>query len=58
MICLSYHLLCFLFNRIVEEGGTGSAWKLGVRGLGEVTQTMWTHIISKCKNDKTKEEKR
>jgi hypothetical protein len=27
MLCLSYYLLCFLFNKIGEEGGTGSAWK-------------------------------
>jgi hypothetical protein len=35
-ICLSYYLLCFLFNRIIEEGGTGCAWKpVGrVRGHG------------------------
>jgi hypothetical protein len=34
-VCLSYYLLCFLFNKIgEEEGGTGSAQKLGV---GEVT---------------------
>jgi hypothetical protein len=27
-ICLSYYLLCFLFNKIKEqEGETGSAWK-------------------------------
>jgi hypothetical protein len=26
-VCLSYYLLCFLFNKIREEGGTGSAWK-------------------------------
>jgi hypothetical protein len=26
MLCLSYYLLCFLFNKI-EEGRTGSAWK-------------------------------
>jgi hypothetical protein len=26
-ICLSYYHLCFLFNRIREEGRTGSAWK-------------------------------
>jgi hypothetical protein len=24
-LCLSYYLLCFLFNKIGEEGGTGSA---------------------------------
>jgi hypothetical protein len=32
MLCLSYYLLCFLFNKIGEEGRTGSAWK---RGVGE-----------------------
>jgi hypothetical protein len=30
MLCLSYYLLCFLFNKIGEqEGGTGSARKWG-----------------------------
>jgi hypothetical protein len=29
MLCLSYYLLCFLFNKIVQEGRTGSAWKWG-----------------------------
>jgi hypothetical protein len=30
MLCLSYYLLCFLFNKIrEEEGGTCSAWKRG-----------------------------
>jgi hypothetical protein len=29
MRCLSYYLLCFLFNKIEEDVGTGSAWKLG-----------------------------
>jgi hypothetical protein len=32
MLCLSYYLLCFLFNKIGEEGRTGSAWKQGGRG--------------------------
>jgi hypothetical protein len=32
MLCLSYYLLCFLFNKIGEEGRTVSAWKRG--GLG------------------------
>jgi hypothetical protein len=54
-----YHLLCFLFNKIREEGGTGSAWKRG--GVGgrreEVAQTRYTHV-SKCKNDKIKERKK
>jgi hypothetical protein len=36
MICLSYCLLCFLFNKIREEGGTGSAWKQGIGGLGRM----------------------
>jgi hypothetical protein len=27
MLCFSYYLLCFLFNKIREEGRTGSAWK-------------------------------
>jgi hypothetical protein len=38
-LCLSYYLLCFLFNKIgEEEGRTGSAWKRegrGRRGKGE-----------------------
>jgi hypothetical protein len=29
MLCLSYYFLCFLFNKIGEEGRTGSAWKQG-----------------------------
>jgi hypothetical protein len=57
--CLSYYLLCFLFNKIGEEGGTGSAWKQGgeERSRGEVAQTMYIHV-SKCKNDKIKGEKK
>jgi hypothetical protein len=52
-LCLSYYLLCFLFNKIrEEEGRTGSAWKgeLEVEGWGETAQTMYIHV-SKCKND-------
>jgi hypothetical protein len=49
-LCLSYYLLCFLFNKI-EEGGTGSARK--EEGGG---QTMYKHV-SKCKNDKIKKRK-
>jgi hypothetical protein len=48
MLCLSYCLLCFLFNKIGEEG---SAWKRGLRGGGmgegdggEMAQTMYTHM--------------
>jgi hypothetical protein len=29
MLSLSYYFLCFLFNKIREEGRTGSAWKQG-----------------------------
>jgi hypothetical protein len=47
MLCLSYYLLCFLFNKTGEqEGRTVTAWK---GGWGEVAQTMCTHV-SKCKN--------
>jgi hypothetical protein len=28
-LCLSFSILCFLFNKIGEEGRTGSAWKWG-----------------------------
>jgi hypothetical protein len=32
-ICLSYYLLCFLFNKIGEdEGGRDSSWKQWRRG--------------------------
>jgi hypothetical protein len=61
MLCLSY-LLCFLFNKIGEEGGTGSAWKWGGGrgwGIGEWRGgggTMYTHV-SKCKNNNIKGEK-
>jgi hypothetical protein len=56
-ICLSYYLLCFLFNKIrEEEGRTGSAWKREFRGVveEEVAKTMYTHV-SKYKNDKGRE---
>jgi hypothetical protein len=47
MLCLSYYLLCFLFNRAGEQKGrTDSAWKWAV-----VAQTMYT-LVSKCKNGK------
>jgi hypothetical protein len=34
MLCLSYYLLCFLFNKIGEEGRIASAWKQEVWGIG------------------------
>jgi hypothetical protein len=50
ILCLSYYLLCFLFNKIREqEVRTGSAWK----ERWELAQTMYTHV-SKYKNDKIK----
>jgi hypothetical protein len=57
-ICLSYYLLCFLFNKIrQQEGGTGSGRKQGVEKWGvekgEVALTTYTHV-SKCKNNKLK----
>jgi hypothetical protein len=52
MLFLSYYCLCLLFNKIREEGRTGSAWKQGWsggKGGGggqgeEMTQTMYVHI--------------
>jgi hypothetical protein len=44
--CLSYYLLCFLFNKIGEKGRTGSTWKRGgweVQG-GEMAQIMYAHM--------------
>jgi hypothetical protein len=61
MLCLSYYLLCFLFNKIREqEARTGSARKGGSRRCseeGEVNEKMYTHV-SKCKSDKIKERKK
>jgi hypothetical protein len=44
-------LLCLLFNKIGEEGRTGSAWKRGgwqgEKGVGmgeEMAQTMYVHM--------------
>jgi hypothetical protein len=34
-LCLSYYCLYLFFNKIGEEGRTGSAWKRGVGGEGE-----------------------
>jgi hypothetical protein len=56
VLCLSYYHLCFLFNKIVEDGRTSSSWKLGGCGegrgqWGETAQTMYTHM-NKCINNK------
>jgi hypothetical protein len=59
MLCLSFYLLCFLFNKSknkrVEHVLPGNR-VVGAREEGEVTPSMYTHV-SKCKNDKIKERK-
>jgi hypothetical protein len=46
MLCLSYYLLCFLFNKIGEEdGGICSAWK---RGWGEAVRGMGGNWYKQC----------
>jgi hypothetical protein len=52
-VCLSYYFLCFLFNIIEEEGGTGSARK----GRGRWHKQCIQHV-SKYKNYKIKGKKR
>jgi hypothetical protein len=52
-LCLSYYLLCFLFNKIGQEGKTSSAQK-GGEGSGPNNYTR----VSKCKNNKRKKEKK
>jgi hypothetical protein len=51
MLCFSYYHLCLLFNKIGEEGRTGSAWKQRGWGAGrrwgqrgEAAQTMYAHM--------------
>jgi hypothetical protein len=51
MICLSYYLLYFLFNKI-----RWNRFCLEAGRLGEVAQTIYTHV-SKCKNDKRRKKK-
>jgi hypothetical protein len=50
--CLSYYLLCFLFNKIGEEGRIGSAWKQGRKERERWPQTMYTHMSKCIKNKK------
>jgi hypothetical protein len=52
MLCLSYYLLCFLFNKIGKEEG-GIEARNGMEIRVQVGQTMYTHL-SKCKNEKNK----
>jgi hypothetical protein len=55
MLCLSYDLLCFFFNKVgKQKGGTGSALKQGVEGWGVCgggPNNVYTYV-SKCKNSK------
>jgi hypothetical protein len=52
MLCLSYYLLCFLFNKTGEqEGGTGSVWKW------EEKAEDGPNNVYTSKNDKIKERK-
>jgi hypothetical protein len=48
MLCLSYYLLCLLFNKIGEEGRTGSGgWRKEGQGQGqgeEMAQTIYAHM--------------
>jgi hypothetical protein len=48
-ICLSYYLLCFLFNKIGKEGGTGSLWKQEVGGAEGVEREGGTNNVHTCK---------
>jgi hypothetical protein len=52
MLCFSYYLLCFLFNKIVEQEGRTCS-----EVARKVAQTMYTNV-SKCKNDKIKKKKK
>jgi hypothetical protein len=54
VLCLSWYLLCFFFDKIGEQkGGRGSAWKCVCVCVGGVADTMYIHV-NKCKNDKIK----
>jgi hypothetical protein len=49
MLCFSFYLTCFFFNKIGEqEGRTGSARRWG--WWGGMAQMMYIPV-SKCKND-------
>jgi hypothetical protein len=53
-LCLSYYLLCFLFNKIREDKGRTDSSRQNLWGGA---QPMCTHV-SKCKNNKVKGEKK
>jgi hypothetical protein len=45
MLCFSYYFLCFLFNKIGEEGRNESAWMRVEKGKrGEIAQTTYTYM--------------
>jgi hypothetical protein len=46
ILCLSYYLLCFLLNKIREEGRTEvrGRGERGRRQGGEMAQTMYAHM--------------
>jgi hypothetical protein len=56
-LCLSYFLLCFLFNKIGEQEVEQFWLELVGRRNREGAQTICTHV-SKCKNNKIKERKK
>jgi hypothetical protein len=56
MLCLSYYLLCFLFNKIGEEEG-GNRFSPEVAGDLGGGHKQCIHL-SKCKNDKIKGEEK
>jgi hypothetical protein len=43
VLCLFLLFVMFSLQKIGENGGTGSAWRLGVEGV-EVAKTMYTHV--------------
>jgi hypothetical protein len=52
-LCLSYYLLCFLFNKIGEqEGGTASAWKQGSQEVAQIKLKLKKRNYKKNKKQK------
>jgi hypothetical protein len=51
MPCLSYQLLCFLFNKIGEQ--VVRIDSAGGGPEGQMAQAMYTYV-NKCRNDKVK----
>jgi hypothetical protein len=54
-LCLSYYLLCFVFNKIGEqEGGTGTGFALEEGVVDSPNNVNACVHVNKCKNDKIK----